>query len=995
MNRPCSSGIPLVSDRDRAEVGLQRWRESAAATAGTEVVDFIDSARGDNRLRPLLDGIFGNSPFLTALIEREAAFAARLFREGPDPALASVREDLDRVRADAAGGADPSVPLRRGKRRVALLTAVADLNGVWPLEQITAALSDFAAEALGCAARFLLGRDAGRGLITLPDPAEPQQASGLIVLGMGKLGGGELNYSSDIDLIVLYDSERIVAANPDDLQRQMVRLTRDLVTIMDARTPEGYVFRTDLRLRPDPSITPLALSVLAAETYYETLGQNWERAAMIKARPVAGDLAAGEAFLRHLKPYIWRKHLDFAQISDVHAIKRQIYAHHGGASIGLAGHNLKLGRGGIREIEFFAQTQQLIWGGRIPDLRVSTTVGALDALARHRMIEAGTAADLKAAYAFLRRVEHRLQMIDDEQTQVLPADRAGFEALARFLGYADTDRFEADLLDHLRTVEHHYARLFEESPAEIAGADVRGNLVFTGAEPDPDTLDTLRGLGFGHPATVDAAIRGWHRGRYRSTRSVRTRVLLTSMKPLLLKRIGAAPDPDACFLAFDRFLAALPAGTQLFAMLAANPTLLELLIEIMGRAPRLADHLARRPADLESVLTADFFEPPPDPAALETELAEALADADDFEDVLLTSRRWANDRKFQVGVQSLRGLLSPDEAGIAFSNIADAVLRALLPHVESDFAVRHGRIESCGMAVIALGKLGGREMTPTSDLDLIFVYTTPPDGATSTGEKPLAASQWFARLSQRLISAMTAMTPEGTLYEVDMRLRPSGKAGPLAVSFDSFCRYQRAEAWTWERMALTRARTVAGPPELAGAITTVIREVLTAPRDPQDLVVDVAGMRERMDAEHHTESIWEVKHLRGGLVDIEFLVQYLQLRHADEKPEILCTNTAEAIRALRRAGLLADETAGTLLEALELWQMVQSRIRLTIEGAIEARGPEDAPQWLRRALDGVAGLDVDQLGERMRTLAARARDHYQDIIGREAARAGAASDAAG
>ncbi len=990
-------GVPAPADAERAQATLEDLRKSLRELADSQARDAVATVLETPATRQVLLAVFGNSPFLSRLVQRDPAFAAHLLLTGPDVARDTVLAEVATARAAAIDGSDPARALRAAKRRLALTVALADIAGVWSLDAVTAALSDFAEAAVGCGVAYLLGEASRRGVVTLPDPDSPETGSGYIVIGMGKLGARELNYSSDIDLIVFYDSERVRTDAPDRLQTAFVRLTRQLVGIIDARTADGYVFRTDLRLRPDPSATPVAVSVLAAEAYYETLGQNWERAAMIKARPVAGDMAAGEQFLRDLRPFVWRRNLDFAAIRDVHSIKRQINAHHGGKAIAMAGHNIKLGRGGIREIEFFAQTQQLIWGGKIAELRATRTVDALRALADHGQIAPEVADELTEAYGFLRRVEHRLQMIDDEQTHTLPEQPAALTALAAFLGYPDRERFEAELIDRLRTVETHYAHLFEDAPALSLPNLPGGNLVFTGADPDPETFKTLSALGFRAPQSVDMAVRAWHHGRYRATRSGRTREILTELMPYLLEQLASSPDPDAMFQAFDRFLAGLPAGVQLFSMFQANPQVLGLLVEIMGGAPRLARHLASRPSDLESVLTADFFDPPPSLDALCRELDRTLSKASDLQDVLDLSRRWANDRKFQVGVQLLRGALDTPAGGRAYSNVADAVLRVMTPRIGADFAERHGRVPDADMAIVALGKLGGREMTATSDLDLIFVYGGAPDGAPSDGEAPLPSSQYFARLSQRLINALTAPTSEGILYEVDMRLRPSGKAGPIAVSFASFERYQRGEAWTWERMAMTRSRVVAGSPQLTTAIEGVIREVLTAPRDIDALLLDVADMRSRMAAEHQTASLWEVKHTRGGLVDIEFITQYLQLRHAAACPAVLSPTTADALAAIRDAGLIDRDTADDLLTALGLWQAVQSRIRLTWDGPIAAEGAEDAPPTLRQALGGLLGLSFDDLAARMRETAARTRAHFAALIEDPAAalRQAAASRASG
>lgn len=967
-------------DAAAARVGLERWREALDRLDDTAAATAAERLLSDSQARALLTFIFGNSPYLTAVAEREPAFVLDLLTEGAEQALERIMGGVRAAHSEAITGIDPVRPLRIAKRRLALTVAVADITDAWPLETVTNTLSAFAEAALRCAVDFLLVQAAGRGAFSLRDPSAPQRGSGLIVLAMGKLGAGELNYSSDVDLIVFYDEDRVLVDDPDRLQRAFVRLTHGLVRLMEERTADGYVFRTDLRLRPDPGSMPPAVSVLAAETYYETAGQNWERAALIKARPVAGDQEAAEQLLDNLRPFIWRKHLDFAAIQDIHSIKRQINAHRGGGRIAMAGHNIKLGRGGIREIEFYAQTQQLIWGGRLPALRCIATVDALQRLAELGKIRSDEAQTMIEAYRFLRRVEHRLQMINDEQTHVLPKAREALAALAHFLGYADTDAFETDLLARLRSVETLYAHLFEDAPALSAQEGFGGNLVFTGGESDPDTLATLEALGFRNPNAVDAAVRGWHHGRYRAMRSTRSREMLTELMPILLKALADTPDPDASLLAFDRFLAALPAGLQLFSMFHSKPQLLDLVAEVMGGAPRLAHHLARNPQLLEAVLMADMFAPPPTQEELARELDEALAPARHLEEALDLVRRWANDRRFQVGIQTLRRLIKAPAAACALSDVAEVALRGLYPWVEREFASRHGRVPGCDMAIIAMGKLGGREMTATSDLDLIFVYATPAEGAQSDGERPLAATQYFARLSQRFINAVTAPTPEGILYEVDMRLRPSGMAGPIAVSFDSFQRYQQHDAWTWEQMALARGRPVCGPEPLCHDLERVINKVLTQERDQARLLVDVADMRMRMDAEHHTESLWDAKHVRGGLVDIEFICQYLQLSHAHRHPNVLSTNTAAVLRNCQQAGVLEAETAKTLLDALLLWQTVQHTVRLTVPGSITATGEDDTPEALRRAVKGIDEGGFAQLLGRMRHAADQVYGIFRELI---------------
>jgi len=940
--------LPKVNDPARAALGLQHWEERTARLDDSELAAFARELAEDPAGRRLLEALFANSTFLTHCVLTDIGFLARLLKQGPEAVLNEV---LAGVKGEAVREPDKArlmAELRVARRRVALTVALADITASWPLERITEALTAFADTALSATVSHLLLAAAKRGDIALADAEHPERGCGYAVLAMGKYGARELNYSSDIDLIVIFDPETADYRGRLSPQEAFVRMTRDLVTILEERTGDGYVHRVDLRLRPDPAAMPLAISYTAAMTYYESMGQNWERAAMIKARPAAGDLALGAALLAELTPFVWRKHLDFWAIEDVHSIKRQIHSHKGGGTIALAGHNIKLGRGGIREIEFFAQTQQLIYGGRDPQLRSSATVEALDSLAGAGRIDRAAARDLAEAYRFLRTLEHRLQMIDDQQTHELPKDPAGLAQVAAFLGYDGPGPFEEALLGHLRQVESAYAELFEQAPS-LSGP---GNLIFTGGEPEPGTIATLQSLGFEDGAAVFQVVRAWHHGRYRATRSTRARQILTELMPTLLEALGRTPAPNAALVKFDEFLAGLPAGVQLFSLLHANPELLDLLARIMGGAPALAEHLSRRPGLLDAVLAPDFFDPVPPGARLAEELGKLLAQARDFQDVLDLSRRWANDRKFQAGTHILHHTAEIEESGRALSDIADSVIVTLAGPVEEEVARVHGRVPGAGLAVLALGKLGGREMTVSSDLDLIFVYEAEPSAEASDGAKPLPVSQYYGRLAQRFINALTALTAEGRLYEIDMRLRPSGKAGPIGVSLKAFRRYQESEAWTWEHMALTRARVVAGDPGLAERIEAAVTGVLTAPRDAERLLVDVAEMRARIAREHQAASLWEVKHLRGGLVDLEFLAQYLQLRHAETHPEVLDRTTQGAFAKLAKAGAIGASLAARLIEATRLMRQVQGFLRLTVTGAFDE---EAAPEGLKSALARAAG----------------------------------------
>ena len=972
---PDPSTLPKPADSERLQTGLAHWLELAAAAPDAGLGAFMKNLAEQAAGKALLGAIFGNSPWLTRCMLAEPAFFRVICETGVKPALAAAFATLD----DLDIGEDIMRRLRVARRRAALVIAMADISGAWALAEVTGALSRFADLAVSAALRSLLKDAAAAGEIAPGDGDAPEREAGLFILGLGKLGAHELNYSSDIDLIAFYDPDRLAYKGAQDVPRFFVRVVRDLVNMLESRTRDGYVFRTDLRLRPDPGSTPVAVSIAAAEAYYESTGQNWERAALIKARVVAGDIEAGNRFLGHLEPFLWRKNLDFAAIEDIHSIKRQIDAHGGGVEHAVGGHNLKLGRGGIREIEFFAQTQQLIWGGRVPALRSPATVATLAALAEENRVSADVAEDLIAAYHYLRTAEHRLQMVDDRQTHSLPEDADDLAQFAVFLGYDGTEPFARELKGHLGRVEHHYAHLFEAS-ASLSGP---GNLVFTGGEDDPETLATLARMGFEEGSMIAERIRTWHRGRHRATRSARARELLTELGPGLLEALAKTVNPDAAFRNFDTFLSNLPAGVQLFSLFLANPGLLSLVAEIMGSGPKLAAHLAANPSLFDGVLAGDFYGPLESRAALAHGLKTVLGMAHDFEAVLDRARRFANDHKFRIGMQIINGMLDADRSGAALTDLAEVEVEALYATVMKELEARHGCLSGQGLAVVALGKLGGREITENSDLDLLFIYDDPVPGddagAASDGPRPLSPSQYFTRFSQQLITALSAPTAEGLLYEVDMRLRPSGNAGPIASSLAAFIGYQDRQAWTWEHMALTRARIIAGPAPLAGKIEDAIGAILAAGRDHEKLRTDVVDMRRRIAEAHPPSSPWDVKYASGGLFDIEFIAQYLQLRHARDHETVLESNTSAALARLSEAGILDSETANMLGLGGKLWRTIQGMLRFTVEGPFDQEAASDG---LKAALVRATEMeDFAALKHEMAATSARVRAAFVTLIG--------------
>jgi glutamate-ammonia-ligase adenylyltransferase len=932
---------PVVADETRA-------RELLGEIAAVLEPDSV-ARLADPTVERLLLGVLDGSPYLTALMRRSPERLARVLEAVPETRLAELERNALALAASAPVMADLMTGLRAIKAEAALMIALADLGGAWPLMQVTEGLTRIADVCTQAAVRFLFREARAKGQWLGGTDAAPEADSGFIVLGMGKHGAGELNYSSDIDLIVFYDLERLAIREGLEPQPFFVRLTKDLVKILQERTSDGYVFRVDLRLRPDPGATQVAISTEGAFHYYESFGQNWERAAMIKARAIAGDIAAGQAFLTELAPFIWRKYLDFAAIADIHAMKRQINAHRGFSVIGVAGHNVKLGRGGIREVEFFVQTQQLIAGGRQTDLRIRQTLSALKRLVERGWIKPQIEADLARAYVYLRTIEHRVQMVADEQTHQLPEGETELEAFARFAGYAGTPELSTALLAVLETVQRHYAALFEDSPDLTRGGH---NMMFAGEADDPATVEALGKLGFSQPTQVVATVRGWHHGRYPAVRSAQARERLTEVQPLLIEALADTAAPDSAFASFDRFLSELPSGVQLFSLLRANPKLLRLVADIMGTAPRLSRILSRRRRVLDAVLDPRVLGDMPPQSEIAAIIAHEMAGASDFQDALDRARVIGNEQAFLIGVRVLTGMISAPLAGSAYAQLAEELICAVQRAVEADFAAAHGKVPGGAAAVLAMGKLGGREMTASSDLDLIVVYDFDPEATQSDGARPLAISQYYARLTQRLITGISAPTAEGQLYEVDMRLRPSGQKGPVATQLTSFIEYQRTDAWTWEHMALTRARVISGAPELRAKVESAIADALRRPRDRARIVADVRDMRRRIAAEKGTDNIWDLKQVRGGLVDLEFMAQYLQLVHAADNPAVLDQNTVQALLKMERAGLLAGDRAGVLVPAARLISDLTQILRLSLDSEFD---PATAPEGLKALLARVAG----------------------------------------
>jgi glutamate-ammonia-ligase adenylyltransferase len=923
-----------------------RLAESFAAIGDAEAA-FAQTPTG----QALLAACGGNAPYLADLALAEPAALLAAIHAGPDAAFRRIESALRDIPL-ATPRPELARILRRAKARAALTIALADIGGLWTLQQITAALTALAECAVRAAIRHLLAALHEAGTISLPDPQQPDRKCGFVALALGKLGAFELNYSSDIDLVLLYDPES--PAYPDPAQPTMARLARDLGTLLSQRDEHGYVFRVDLRLRPDPSATPPVVALPTALTYYESQGRTWERAAFSKARPIAGDLALGEFFLTAIRPFIWRRHLDFAAIADIRGMKRQIDLAQ--SADGLLGHDVKLGRGGIREIEFVVQTLSLVWGGQDPALRIPQTLKALPALARAGHLPEAAARELATAYALLRKVEHRLQMVADRQTHELPSTEQGLKNFAIFLG---DETFPKTFPKLLARVHKHFAAFFDagddQTPKLDPGPDGKPPEAFAAA---------LQALGFTGIQHIAERLRAWSAGTMPALRSERARELLDSLLPHLLAALGRQQDPDRAFANFDTLISGQRAGVQLLSLFQRNRLLLDRLAAVLGAAPALAEHLTQDAQALEALLvpTARFASPKP-------VLRRLLREAADLGDAIAITRRFVRREDFHLSVATLEGRIDTDEAGRLRSNLAEAALAALLPRVLARHVEKSGKIRGASFAVVALGKAGSYEMLAGSDLDLMLIYDFAPT--------EVAPTPYFVRLSHAFTGALTARGPEGPIYQVDMRLRPSGNQGPVAVSLASFRRYHESESWTWERMALTRARILAATPKFAPILAADITKALSRPAPSADIRDDTAAMLKRINAEFPAAGPWDVKYREGGMIELAFIAEALQLIHGPADPGLFRPNTAAAIRALAKAGFITEEDALGLQKADFLWRTIQGITRIT---GLRDRDSDPTQAMLAPLLRATGAIDLADLTATMAQAGTSVRTCFRRYI---------------
>ncbi|MBT4283808.1 MAG: glutamine-synthetase adenylyltransferase [Rhodobacteraceae bacterium] len=839
-----------------------------------------------NKINQLIRGVGGCSPYLKGLLEIEYEWVLS--------ALGSQENILNAEfsRLKKTPSSEIKTALRVTKRRVALWSALCDFSGIWELNDVTNMLTQFADLACQLALKVALETELSRGNIPGLEIDHSPEKTGMFVLAMGKMGAHELNYSSDIDLICFFDETQFLEEKYFDARKGFIRATRLMSSILSDLTEDGYVFRTDLRLRPDPSVNPVCIATETAERYYESLGRTWERAAYIKARVVAGDTKAGINFLHSLTPFVWRKYLDFAAIEDAHDIRLRIREHKGlGGALKLLGHNIKLGSGGIREIEFFTQTRQLIAGGRDIDLRVRGTIDGLKNLSKKGWINKTVSEKLISHYTLYRNIEHRLQMVHDAQTHDLPKSIEGMERLSCMMG-TTPDLLAKDLLFSLKEVNQLTEGFFK--PTKL-------DLTFSLSEMETKVVDRWRS--------------------YPSLRSPRAEHIFNRLRPKILEKIRSTDKSNNALIAFDKFLVGLPTGVQLFSLFEANPQLIDLLVDIVGTAPALANHLAKSPVVFDAVIGGDFWTPWPKLTTLERQLSNLIKLETDYEQKLEVSRKWKKEWHFRIGVHLLRGITNVNQAGTQYAELAETVLKVIFPVVISEFSKKYGKPPGRGASIFSMGSLGATHLNSTSDLDLIVIYDA--EGIEfSDCPTPLNSRLYYTRLTQALVTAMTVEMSQGKLYEVDMRLRPSGRKGPVATSWTSFKDYQTNEAWAWEHLALTRGRVICGNSELSINIEDFRLQLIKNVR-PEVAVRSLKEMREKIQKIDLNNNKWEFKQGIGRMQDIELFSQLSTVINGQVTRDV-----SSGLIAGSESGLLTNTQLDQILKTYKFLKEMNMATRL-------------------------------------------------------------------
>ncbi|SCY24825.1 glutamate-ammonia-ligase adenylyltransferase [Thiohalorhabdus denitrificans] len=972
-------------------------RNALAAAGCLRLSEIIGGSSGARLAEALLDDLGLRKAWLRVLAS--SAFVHRELRRYP--ALVHdlttnphwLREDWtpEDVRAciqEAVSGcterAEFLASLRRARNWLMVRIAFRDLAG-WVDFPRTARESTALAEA---AVEAVLGFAGGELRPRFGTPRTPDGGPAtLTVLGMGKLGGGELNFSSDIDLIFAYTADgETDGPRALDNGTYFTRLGRAVIQLLSEHTADGFAFRVDMRLRPHGDGGPLAQPLDGMEEYYQVHGREWERYALVKARPIAGDLEQGERLLAELQPFIFRRYLDFGAVEAVRSLKTQIQRQ---VESRRYRDDLKLGRGGIREIEFIVQAFQLLHGGRHRELRGRGTLATMAALRELELLPAWDLDDLVAAYLFLRRLENHLQMAGDEQTHRLPEEPEALETLARSLDFPDTGAFFDALDSHRDRVQEAFEQTFAAPQTVHEEEEPPLERVWQGQAEGEEARDILADHGYLHPGDALATLEQLRGATFlqRLTRTGRER--LDRLMPLLIGAAGKTPAPAVALSRMAEVLEAIGGRSTYFALLAENPVALAQVVRLCGGSPFLARFLGRHPMLLDEVLDPEDLYACRLRASRATALERELEDADDLEDRLNGLRRFKSIEVLHLAARDLQGLAELDEVSLGLTEVAELTLERALTMAWNELTERYGRPmctdggerREAGFLVAGLGKLGGAELGYGSDLDLLFLHDSRGEDQTTEGGRRggMDNGRFFARLGQRLIHFVTTLTAEGALYSIDMRLRPGGKSGALAASIDHFREYQLEQAWVWEHQALLRGRTVAGSPGLGATFQELRREILARPRGEEALAEAVRDMRGRMLAEHASPAgVFNIKRDRGGLIDIEFLIQYLCLRHAHRTPAILATSNRAALSALAGHGLIEPDTARDLDEAYVLFRTLENRVKL-FEDRAQVEVTAD-PTW-REQLDRMVDPAWRPVVPRLEATRDRVSAAFEAILG--------------
>ncbi len=914
--------------------------------------------------------LLGASPFLSRILLSGKKLPQRLFLENELHVSKTREVFLLEIQAalkaeDGERTKEPSQVkkiLRLYKEGEFLRIGARDLLGLAVMQETTLELSHLAEAMLEVAIEVSSEELTERFGRLTPTDKSHAGTHGFAVIGLGKLGGKELNYSSDIDIMYVYDEVGSAGSSCSITPAEFyTKLGLKVSRLLDEVTAEGLVFRVDLDLRPGGKSGALAHSITAAELYYEAQGRQWERAAMIKARCVAGDRAAGRSFLKMIRPFVYRRNLDFRAIEEIKTMKESIDLAAKKQGLREAATNVKLGRGGIREIEFFTQALQLIHGGRVPELTLRATLPTLKVLLSKGLIRIEDEDCLREAYVFLRNLEHRLQIIECRQTHTLRHGSETEDRVARMMGFKETEAFTAELKRITESVHEVFRGLFySSSPVD----EVDGNVIslFNPETDDTEQRGLLQAMGFKDPAAALGNLELLRKGPPGLRRtSARGRAVFERAAPFLLSKVLAAPNPDMALKHLEKFISRAGASSARYALLVENPHIAEKLINIFGSSEFLSEGITERPENLDLLLSQELSTP----CKTEEGFLKAFEDEHSLfadkglEGALDAMRRVRNNEVLRIGLNHLAGTITPTEVSEQMTLLAEAALHRALLVARSELKKRYPVPKGARFAVIGLGKLGARELGYGSDLDIIFIYT--PGEQRENIENSISEHEFFVKLCQRIISALTVKTREGAVFEVDTRLRPSGSAGPLVIASPAFIKYHSTSTALWERQAFIRARYVAGDKVLGREAVREVQELLYRNPLKRADIEEMLAIRKRMEVEIGKESAtrYNFKTGRGALVDIEFLTQALQLHFGGRDKKLRTPGTMEALEALVRGGYMEEADYEFLKRAYGFFRGIEfaQRIKHNRAETFLSKDPEKVSALARTLGCGAHGAE--------------------------------------